>query len=124
MPRTTSLPALPLVTYLLPLSRTIKYRIHASLRNVKQAAICLLERRKLNMSSTEELHQKIDTLAKDLQSVSAAVAQNDAGRKKLLGLLMKVTAELEAPIETIWRMIMSVRLLRKTRHRRVYTNTN
>lgn len=63
------------------------------------------------MSSTEKLHQKIDTLAKDLQSLSAESAQNDACRKKLLGLTMKATAELEAPIETVWRMIMSVRLL-------------
>lgn len=65
------------------------------------------------MSSTEKLHQKIDALAKDLQSLSAESAQDDAARKKLLRLTMKATAELEAPIETIWRMMMSVRLLRK-----------
>ena len=76
------------------------------------------------MSSTEKLHRKIDTLARDLQYLSAEVAQDDAGRKKLLGLIMKATAELEAPIETVWRMIMSVRLLRKTCHRRVYMITN
>lgn len=76
------------------------------------------------MSSTEELHRKIDTLARDLQSLSAESAQDDAGRKKLLGLTMKATAELEAPIETVWRMIMSVRLLRKTCHHRVYIIAN
>lgn len=67
------------------------------------------------MSSTynHNLHQRIDSLARDLQSLSAESAQDDAARKKLLGLTMKATAELEAPIETVWRMIMSVRLLRK-----------
>lgn len=64
------------------------------------------------MSSTNNLQQNIDTLARDLQSLSAESAQDDAARKKLLELTMKATAELEAPIETIWRMIMSVRLLR------------
>lgn len=76
------------------------------------------------MSFTEELHRKIDTLARDVQSLSAESAQDDAGRKKLLGLTMRATAELETPIETVWRMIMSVRLLRKTYHRRVYITTN
>lgn len=64
------------------------------------------------MSSTNNLHRKIDTLARDLQSLSTESAQDDAARKKLLDLTMKATAELEAPIETVWRMIMSVRLLR------------
>lgn len=63
------------------------------------------------MSSTNNLHQKIDSLARDLQSLSAESAQNEAGRKKLLELTMKATAELEAPIETVWRMILSIRLL-------------
>lgn len=63
------------------------------------------------MSLTEKLHRKIDTLARELQSLTAESAQDDAGRKRLLGLTMKATAELEAPIETVWRMIMSVRLL-------------
>ncbi len=66
------------------------------------------------MPLTNNLHQKIDSLARDLQSLSAESAQDDAGRKKLLRLTMKATAELEAPIETVWRMIMSVRLLGKT----------
>ncbi len=66
------------------------------------------------MSFTNNLHRKIDSLARDLQSLSAESVQDDAGRKKLLGVTMKATAELEAPIETFWRMIMSVRLLRKT----------
>ena len=64
------------------------------------------------MCSPNDLHQKIGSLAKDLQSLSAESAQDDAARKKLLELTMKATAELEAPIEIIWRMIMSVRLLR------------
>ena len=76
------------------------------------------------MTSTEELQRKIDTLAEDLQSLPAELAQDDTGRKKLLGLVVKATAELEAPIETIWRMIMSVRLLKNTCHRRVYIVTN
>ena len=76
------------------------------------------------MSSTEELHRKIDTLAKDLQSLSAEAAQDDAARKKLAGLTMKATAELQAPIETVWRMIMSVRLLRDKSHCQVYMFTD
>ena len=76
------------------------------------------------MSSTNNLHQKIDSLAWDLQALFAESAQDDAGRKKLLELTMKTTAELEAPIETVWRMIVSVRLPRKPRWRRVYTITD
>ena len=91
----------------------------------KQSAIGLPEKTKqLNMSSNEGIQQKIDTLAKDIQSLSAQVAQDDAGRKKLLGVTMKATAELETPVETVWRMMMSVRLLRKMCHRRVYMMAN
>ena len=60
------------------------------------------------MSSTNNLHQKIDSLARDLQSLSAESAQDDEGRKNLLELTTKATTELEAPIETIWRMIMGI----------------
>ena len=66
------------------------------------------------MSSNDNLQRKIDSLARDLQSLSAESANDDAGRKKLLGLTMKATAELEAPVETVWRMIMSVRLLQRS----------
>ena len=61
------------------------------------------------MSLTNDLQRKIDSLASDLQSLTAESAQDDASRKKLLALSMRATAELEAPHETIWRMIMSVR---------------
>ena len=66
------------------------------------------------MSFDANLHRKIDSLARDLQSLSAESANDDAARKKLLGVTMKATAELEAPIETVWRMIMSVRPLQKS----------
>ena len=61
-------------------------------------------------STTGILDQRIDSLGKELQALIAESAKDDAGRKKLLGLTMKATADLEAPIETVWRMIMSVSL--------------
>ena len=68
----------------------------------------------MDISSTDKgLHQRIDALGKELQALIAESAKDDAGRKKLLGLTVKATTELEAPIETVWRMIMSVCLLRE-----------
>ena len=61
------------------------------------------------MSSTNNLYQKIDFLARDLQSLGVKSAQDDIGRKKILVLTTKATIQLEAPIEIIWRMIMPVR---------------
>ncbi|KAL6721636.1 hypothetical protein ACLMJK_000740 [Lecanora helva] len=59
------------------------------------------------MPSENDIHTKIDSLARDIQSLAAEAQQDEECRKKLLGVTMKATAQLEAPIETIWRMIMS-----------------
>lgn len=53
------------------------------------------------------LDHKIDAIAKELGQLSAEVAQDDAARKKLLGVIQQNLGATEAPVETIWRMIMS-----------------
>lgn len=50
---------------------------------------------------------KIDAIAKELAQLSTEVAKDDAARKKLSGVLQGSLGANEAPIETIWRMIMS-----------------
>lgn len=63
-----------------------------------------------------ELNYRIDSLADELQDLSAAALKNENSRKRLLGIAMKAVAELEAPIESIWRMIMSVSLQNTQSH--------
>ena len=67
------------------------------------------------MSLTDDLHQRIESLASDLQSLTTESEVDYAARKKLLTVTMKANAALEAPHEMIWRMIMSVRLLQLQR---------
>lgn len=50
----------------------------------------------------------ITTLAKDIEGLSHDVAQDDASRKYLLDVLQSAVTKVELPVETIWRMIMSV----------------
>ena len=56
-----------------------------------------------------DLTTRIDAFQQELQSVSQEALGNDESRKRLLGVVMQGMAMLEAPIETIWRMIMTVR---------------
>lgn len=58
--------------------------------------------------ATSSIDEKIDVLAKDLQSLVSDVSKDESARKKLLGVVLQGLATVEAPIETIWRMIMSV----------------
>lgn len=51
---------------------------------------------------------RIATLAQDIDVLNKAVAQDDASRKQLLDVLHGAAAKVESPVETIWRMIMSV----------------
>lgn len=51
---------------------------------------------------------RIATLAQDIDVLNKAVAQDEASRKQLLDVLQGATAKVESPVETIWRMIMSV----------------
>jgi hypothetical protein len=55
-----------------------------------------------------DLDHRIDSLADQLRILSAAALENESSRKKLLDVATKAVAGLEAPIETIWRMMMSV----------------
>ena len=57
-----------------------------------------------------DMNSKIDAPEKDLKSVSQEALKDEEARKKLLGVVMQAMATVEAPIETIWRMIMSVGL--------------
>ncbi|KAJ5620312.1 hypothetical protein N7510_004296 [Penicillium lagena] len=54
-----------------------------------------------------DLNNTIDSLENQLQVLTTAALEDESSRKKLLGVVMKAVAELEAPIETIWRIIMS-----------------
>lgn len=60
------------------------------------------------MMSSIKLDQKIDQLSHELQALCAESKQNETSRKKLMDVVMRANAQLEAPVETVWRMIMSV----------------
>jgi hypothetical protein len=53
--------------------------------------------------------EKIDTLAKSIKLLSSEVSTDEPSRKMLLQILKQATARVEAPMETIWGMMMSVR---------------
>ena len=55
-----------------------------------------------------DLQSQINSIAKDLQSLSTQALQDEAARKRLLGVAMHATAILESPVETIWKLMMSV----------------
>lgn len=54
------------------------------------------------------LDQRIDTVSNELQSLGRLVAEDEDNRRKLLGISNKAVADFETPVETIWKMIMSV----------------
>ena len=56
-----------------------------------------------------DLSARIDAFQQELQSLSQEVLIHEESRKRLFGIVMQGMAKLEAPIETIWRMIMRVR---------------
>lgn len=58
--------------------------------------------------STSTVDEQIERLSQDLQVLSAASQQNEDSRKKLQDVLIKATAYLEDPVESVWKMIMSV----------------
>lgn len=60
--------------------------------------------------ATDSINSRIEVLSKELESLSAEYL-DDAARKKLFGIVSQATAALESPIDTIWRMIMSVSLV-------------
>jgi hypothetical protein len=54
------------------------------------------------------LDQRIDAVSNELQSIGRLVAEDENARKKVLGIATKAVADFEAPVETVWKMIMSV----------------
>ncbi len=59
--------------------------------------------------ASSNFDEPIENIQKSLQSVSREVLDDEKARKKLLGITMQAMTMLETPLETIWRMIMSVR---------------
>jgi hypothetical protein len=57
---------------------------------------------------TSTVDEQIERLSEDLQGLSAAAQQNEDNRRKLQAVLMKATASLEDPVESVWKLIMSV----------------
>jgi hypothetical protein len=59
--------------------------------------------------SSPTIDEKTDALTKDILSLAGEASHDEPSRKKLLGALLQGLAVVETPIETIWKMIMSVR---------------
>ena len=59
--------------------------------------------------ASSNFDEPIENIQKSLQSVSRDILHDEKARKKLLGITMQAMTMLETPLETIWRMIMSVR---------------
>lgn len=62
-------------------------------------------------SSTNKMpsiESRIASLAQDIDTLSKDVAQDEPSRKSLLGAIQGAMAKVESPVETIWRIIMSV----------------
>ena len=55
------------------------------------------------------LTSRIDGLQQDLQSISQEALKDEDSRKQLLKVVMQGMATLDSPLETIWRLIMTVR---------------
>ena len=55
-----------------------------------------------------DLNSRIDAFHQELQSLGQEALKDDEARKKLFGVVVQGMTTLEAPIETIWRMIMTV----------------
>lgn len=55
------------------------------------------------------IESRIASLAQDIDSLYKDVTQDEPSRKKLLGVVQGAMAKVETPVETIWRIIMSVR---------------
>ncbi|TVY65553.1 O-methyltransferase asqD [Lachnellula suecica] len=57
--------------------------------------------------STTSVDTKIDALAEDLRKLIPEASKEEISRKKLFGVIQQAMGQVEAPVETIWRMIMS-----------------
>jgi len=56
--------------------------------------------------ASSDLNIRIDSLEKEIESLAADVTDENL-RKKLLSVIQKARSQVESPVETIWRMIMS-----------------
>ena len=65
------------------------------------------------MASTVE--KRIDTLSKEIDTLAKECQNKEDARKKLLGAIIQGMAKVESPVETIWRILMSVSLLSSCR---------
>lgn len=58
--------------------------------------------------ASSDIDNRIASLSKDIEALSKDVAGDESSRKALLGAMMQGLGKVELPVETIWRMIMSV----------------
>ncbi len=56
-----------------------------------------------------DLNSKIDRLQRELRALSQEVQKDEDARKQLMAVVMEGMATVEAPLETLWRMIMTVK---------------
>jgi len=61
-------------------------------------------------STTEQdpLSSRIEALEKEIVSLRNDVGQDEAARKRVLGISHQMTGIFEAPAEAIWRQLMQV----------------
>jgi hypothetical protein len=57
--------------------------------------------------SASDIDKKIDTVASDIRNLLPHIADDEDARKRLLEVVQQALGAVEAPVETIWRMIMS-----------------
>lgn len=55
---------------------------------------------------SSDINASVEAISTKIKHLSSEIRDEET-RKKLLGILMQATAELESPVETIWKMIMS-----------------
>lgn len=54
------------------------------------------------------INARIASLAEDIDTLNKDVAHDETSRKQLLEVIQGAMAKVESPMETLWRMIMSV----------------
>lgn len=54
------------------------------------------------------INEQIDRLQREFRALSQEALKDDGARKKLLAVALEGMGTLEAPIETIWKLIMMV----------------
>jgi hypothetical protein len=57
--------------------------------------------------ASPNLESRISSLAQEIDALSSEI-QDEALRKKLLGVVMQGQSKVESPLETVWRLISAV----------------